>query len=249
MSKSIVLNGVNVSEQSILDAGYVKKFEYPIYMQSRNSGGIVRFTGLREGIVMKRKGNGVLIPSDTHKDLVPHTDTEVWTPYLPHEHLKLQYAEDAKLHAKPWLLWEFKSFGDKWLTADVPPLWRLETTYRRKANTPELYDGLTEAQWKEVMAKGWLCEFWDDSINRDGSLQRLRNLNTSLKYKFMKLNNCCWKHCRIHESQPQFGTGKRPEGLDDDSLVTVRTKEGWWGCVAARDVDWTQVKYWQRCGV
>lgn len=52
-----------------------------------------------------------------------------------HAELMAQYAEDAKIHAEPWKLWQFSFSGDKWLKLRENPSWGTKLKYRRKPET------------------------------------------------------------------------------------------------------------------
>ena len=48
-----------------------------------------------------------------------------------HAELMAQYAEDAKVHDKPWELWQHVISGT-WVDCVIHPLWRTDRQYRRK---------------------------------------------------------------------------------------------------------------------
>lgn len=68
-----------------------------------------------------------------------HKFTEIQYPLPtkghPHAELMQQYAEDAKTHAEPWELWQFKAEGDEWWDCPRGLHWRVTTKYRRKPKT------------------------------------------------------------------------------------------------------------------
>lgn len=45
------------------------------------------------------------------------------------------FAEDAKTHAEPWVLWEDKAFDGEWMTLNINPMWDVTFKYRRKPTT------------------------------------------------------------------------------------------------------------------
>ena len=54
-----------------------------------------------------------------------------------HSELMFQYAEDAKTHAEPWVLWQIKDKykDDVWLCCLRHPIWATHLEYRRKPLT------------------------------------------------------------------------------------------------------------------
>ena len=67
-----------------------------------------------------------------HKPLPP--------PGHPHADLMQMYAEDAKLHMQPWLLWEYSENcapHEGWRTLIRNPSWGADTFYRRKPKIVE----------------------------------------------------------------------------------------------------------------
>lgn len=52
-----------------------------------------------------------------------------------HAEAMLQYAQDAKAHAEPWKLWQFKSDTGFWLDCHCNPIWSDVTEYRHKPKT------------------------------------------------------------------------------------------------------------------
>lgn len=54
-----------------------------------------------------------------------------------HAELMAQYAEDAKTHAEPWVLWQIKDKDDDgvWFCCQRHPIWATHLEYRRKPKT------------------------------------------------------------------------------------------------------------------
>lgn len=83
----------------------------------------------------------------------------------------------------------------------------------------ELYDGLTEAQWQQVIDDELVVQVSDDGEHW---------VNSTLSYvfdnrgsPFKTSSDMMWKHCRIHSSQPQFGG--RADWVKDDDWVAFKT--------------------------
>lgn len=53
----------------------------------------------------------------------------------PHAELMAQYAEDARTHERPWLLWESANKDVGWSTCPCNPSWQVDRQYRRKPRT------------------------------------------------------------------------------------------------------------------
>ena len=56
-----------------------------------------------------------------------------------HAELMAQYAEDAKEHDNPWLLWEHGD-GTEWTNCTTHPGWFYDHLYRRKPRTVQIGD-------------------------------------------------------------------------------------------------------------
>lgn len=52
-----------------------------------------------------------------------------------HAELMAQYAEDARSHAKPWMLWQIKREAGVWENCRRHPSWAVTTEFRRKPKT------------------------------------------------------------------------------------------------------------------
>lgn len=50
----------------------------------------------------------------------------------PHWQRMAEYAEDAKVNAEPWKLWQFRCGDDAWTTCMKSPEWAVSHEYRRK---------------------------------------------------------------------------------------------------------------------
>lgn len=50
----------------------------------------------------------------------------------PHAELMAQYAEDARTHAEPWRLWQWRNLCGQWIDCSWPPSWPPEFAFRRK---------------------------------------------------------------------------------------------------------------------
>ena len=58
-----------------------EEFEYPIYKKARSDGSIVKFTGLKEGVIVQ-KDIALMYPLGyTSDDWVEHTNTDEWEDY------------------------------------------------------------------------------------------------------------------------------------------------------------------------
>jgi len=228
----IKLNDIEITEEQFKEIaereGYVKEFEYPIYKKVATGGAVFKFTSLRIGVVIipdrrsGKVGTGACV-------LKPHT-SNYWEPWQPHEELKKQYAEDVRVtgrDARLHVTWEYKDKGQSdWHVCLMAPQWYPETQYRRKETKPKTYDGYTLEQLKQAIDEGLLCEFWDitDDWAQIAQLSRLDG-DLFIASPVSLAGTTAWKHCRIHHSQPQFVIdGKKPEWLDDDTVVVVKYK-------------------------
>jgi len=224
--------------------GYVEEFEYPIYMESLGDGLVVKFTDLRAGEVVAGETHFISLGYKCD-NFVPHNNNTHWKEYQPHESLKIQYAEDAKTMEEPWLLWEFNFHKDSWHSVgEEAPFWEPDVRYRRKEVKPKTYDGYTLDQLNQAKAEGVLFEFWDDG-SRVVSIELLESVVATNIHPFNSTNNC-WKHCRIHRSQPQFVIdGKKPDWLDDDTVVVVTYENGGSRYRRVRLIKWADVTRFQ----
>jgi len=223
----INLNDIEITEEQFRDIaereGYVKEFEYPIYKESISAGVVIRFTALRIGTVIVAGRYSAKVGTETY-GLKPHT-SDYWKEWNPHEELKKQYAEDAKIMEKPWKLWERVSMSDegRYVRCIREPQWLIGEKYRRKDTKPKTYDGLTEEQWRQVKDEGLVCEFWNVDANEPTVIHTglMDELDTGAVSPYF--SNSWWKHCRIHRSQPQYVIdGKKPDWLDDGAMVCVK---------------------------
>jgi len=155
----IKLNGIEITEEQFKEIaereGYVKAFEYPIYVESVTNGQVVKFTSLNKGVTV------IALPDC--RDYVgyvctryaPHNDMDVWKPWQPHEELKKQYAADvqgAGCDARLHVAWEYKDKGQSdWHGCLTTPQWYPETQYRRKESKPKTYSGYTIEQLNQAM--------------------------------------------------------------------------------------------------
>jgi len=96
----IKLNDIEITAEQFNEIaereGYVKEFEYPIYMESLlDVGLVVKFTRLRTGtvVVSTDESVNVGVESSFYRE---HTNPSYWKPWQPHEELKKQYEEDSK---------------------------------------------------------------------------------------------------------------------------------------------------------
>jgi len=252
----IKLNGVEITAEQFKEIaareGYVKEFEYPIYMQDVEHKFVVKFAGLQTGeVIVSSEGGREL--GDKSNTFIPHTITERWKPWQPHEELKKQYAEDAKTASEPWMLWEFKTRSTGWEGCFTIPEWDIERQYRRKETKPKTYDGLTEDQWNQVKDEELLCEFWDDETRSHNCVTELLGFNGDDFISRHGTPYCCTFghkiHCRIHRAFPQFVIdGKKPDWLDDANIVAVR-----YPCYAELDgvdaVRWNEALRFQVVGL
>jgi len=145
--KMIKLNDIEITAEQFNEIaereGYVKEFEYPIYMESLlDIGLVVKFTRLRTGtvVVPTDESVNVGVESSFYRE---HTNPSYWKLWRPHEELKKQYAEDAKTTDEPWKLWEHRDSRGAWCDCEVRPNWIAVKKYRRKEDKPKTYVGMT----------------------------------------------------------------------------------------------------------
>jgi len=223
----IKLNDIEITEEQFKELaereGYVKEFEYPIYMESLlDIGLVVKFTRLRTGtvVVPTDESVNVGVESSFYRE---HTNPSYWKPWQPHEELKKQYAEDSKTTDEPWLLWEVQ--GDDWYQCIDKPGWKVERQYRRKETKPKTYSGYTIEQLNQAMDEGLLFEFSKyDAFSDSEYGSKLLGFDAKDTLSFENFERK-WLYCRIHRSQPQFVIdGKKPDWLDDDTIIFAKYK-------------------------
>lgn len=56
-----------------------------------------------------------------------------------HSEQMMRYAEDAKTHAEPWELWEYKGGDGAWIDCHYSPAWATHLEYRRKPKTHNVH--------------------------------------------------------------------------------------------------------------
>ena len=106
----------------------------------------------------------------------------------------------------------------------------------------KLYDGLTEAQWEQVVADKLLVQVTDTCNDFGEFSELLHSFNKEGQYNFCA-DGVEWKHCRIHPSQPQFGG--RAEWIKASDLVVVKYKSGDKYFGVSAKVNWENVDRWQ----
>jgi len=200
----IDLDGAVISEEKFKAIaereGYVKEFEYPIYMQDVDSELVVKFLSLRKGVVIVCTEWAYDV-GDTCNDFFPHTDTKNWKEWQPHEEHKKQYAADvqgAGCDARLHVAWEYKDKGQSdWHDCLTTPQWYPETKYRRKGITEEFDYPI----YMESLGDGLVVKFTD---LRAGEVVAGETHFISLGYKSENFvphnNNSHWKEYQPHES-------------------------------------------------
>jgi len=243
----IKLNVIEITEEQFKEIaereGYVKAFEYPLYMEANNMDKVVKFTSTGSGHIRLFDGTFSEFETVWYK----HTDPTVWKPWQPHEELKKQYAEDSKATDEPWLLWEVKC--SVWLQCVDKPEWKVERQYRRKET--KTYDGLTLEQLDQAMDEGLLFEFWNVDATKPvvvhTGLMDILDAEALSPY----FSNSWWRHCRIHRAFPQFVIdGKKPDWLADNTFILIQYKgdsRAYTDCTS--NADWINANRFQVVGL
>lgn len=114
--------------------------------------------------------------------------------------------------------------------------------YRKERQQQKLYDGLTEAQWQQVIDDKLLVKVTDTCDDFGEFSELLHSFNKEGQYNFCA-DGVKWKHCRIHQSQPQFGG--RADWVKANDWVAVKYKNGNKYLGISANVDWEDVVRWQ----
>lgn len=128
-----------------------------------------------------------------------------------------------------------------------------EHGYIKEHKEPELYCGLTNEQWQQVI-EGRLLVQVRDTLDSEWVTKFLSYISFQNEYMFVTLAGAYWKYCRIHPSQPQFWLGEKPYWLSSHDTVIVKKKLDSGGheldIMKACDIDWngkdSNIIRWQR---
>lgn len=90
--EKLMLNRIEKLEQELAELKVkCKNFKYPIVCRSKSYGYIVKFTSITKGEILINP-NACSEVNKQHKDIVPHTNTNVWQ--------EIAYDEDRNLYDK-----------------------------------------------------------------------------------------------------------------------------------------------------
>lgn len=114
--------------------------------------------------------------------------TPAWNPHkqyrkkpMTHETERQQYEADKLTYNEPWMLWEFQSSNDSWLTLAHHPEWDSKA-YRRKP---------------EARPHAHLIKLWADGAE----IQKLNHNN-----QWIPCPNPCWDASRVYRQKPAHQT-------------------------------------------
>lgn len=112
-----------------------------------------------------------------------------------HAELMAMYAEDAKTHAEPWKLWEFRIEGFAWCHCTHHPHWDEASDYRRKPKT-HLVHGV-EIPDLRVTPKNY-ADYWCPSPTTKGYVIETKNWGcTNSEYRIE--NGLCYEYTKEGE--------------------------------------------------